>query len=346
VQRLETPIGDFRIGGGWGTSTAVAVVQPVVDVARARYGAGAARRAADAARIGTRRLEDELETAAVEAFLDVVAIDARLEATGAFIESLEARLAEAAAKVTEGRALAAEALKVRLVLERAEQDQLALGARREVAVLALGHAVGLDDGVEPVWDASVPAVADAAFGALVAEAVGRRADVAALDARLEAASLRRRSVAAEMYPTVDLTASWSRDSGNAFTATGRAAAMIGVTWTPFAAGTRAPRAAAAEQEILALRAERRELERAVAREIRAALAGLEIARGAVDVGERGVEQAGETLRVEQERFRAGRITTNELLEAESALRDERTRRDLARLDVVRAAARLELATGR
>jgi len=117
VQRLDTPIGAFRIGGGWGTSTSVAVVQPIVDVAGARYGAGAARREADAADRGARRFEQELETAAVEAFLDVVAIDARLGATGAFIASLRGRLAEAEAKVAEGRALPAEALKVRLALE-------------------------------------------------------------------------------------------------------------------------------------------------------------------------------------------------------------------------------------
>jgi len=91
-----------------------------------------------------------------------------------------------------------------------------------------------------VWDGAVTDAPAEPLKALVAEAVGRRADVAALDARLEAADLRRRAVRAELYPTVDLTASWSRDSGSAFASQGRGAATIGVTWTPFAAGTRAP----------------------------------------------------------------------------------------------------------
>jgi outer membrane protein TolC len=80
-------------------------------------------------------------------------------------------------------------------------------------------------------------------------------------------------------------------------------------------------------------------------EVRSALAELVTARAAVGVAERGVEQAGETLRVEAERHAAGRSTTNDLLDAEAALRRERTTRDLARLDVVRAHLRLALAKG-
>jgi hypothetical protein len=66
---------------------------------------------------------------------------------------------------------------------------------------------------------------------------------------------------------------------------------------------------------------------------------------AVTVGERGVEQATETLRVERERHEAGRATTNDLPEAEPALRNRRTIRDVAKLEVVRAWVRLWLVMG-
>jgi outer membrane protein TolC len=80
-------------------------------------------------------------------------------------------------------------------------------------------------------------------------------------------------------------------------------------------------------------------------EVRDALASLATAREAVTVSDRGVEQATETLRVEGERFGAGRATTNDLLEAEAALRSQRTRLELARLEVVRAWVGLWLAIG-
>jgi outer membrane protein TolC len=80
-------------------------------------------------------------------------------------------------------------------------------------------------------------------------------------------------------------------------------------------------------------------------EIRGALAELATARDAVEVGRRGVEQALETVRVDTERFNAGRLTTNDLLEAEALLREQRTLFEIARLDVVRAWVRLWLAAG-
>ncbi|NOZ95363.1 MAG: TolC family protein, partial [Acidobacteria bacterium] len=83
----------------------------------------------------------------------------------------------------------------------------------------------------------------------------------------------------------------------------------------------------------------------VAVDVRAALAAIVTARGALRVGERGVEQARETLRVERERHASGRATTNDLLEAEARLRDKRTQRDLARLAITRAWLELWLATG-
>ncbi len=119
-----------------------------------------------------------------------------------------------------------------------------------------------------------------------------------------------------------------------------------VTWRPFAAGTRATTAGALAAERDALELDLEEARRAVAVEVRDAVAGLVTAREAVEVGLRGVEQATETLRVERERHEAGRSTTNDLLDAEAAVRDQATRLELARLDVTRAWVRLWLATGR
>ena len=114
---------------------------------------------------------------------------------------------------------------------------------------------------------------------------------------------------------------------------------------PFAAGTRAPRAAAIKAERNAQLAELTEARRGVEVEVKRAVATLVTAREAVDVSTRGVEQASETARVERERNTAGRATTNDLLDAEAELRDQRTRLEVAKLEVVRAWLRLWLAVG-
>ena len=136
-----------------------------------------------------------------------------------------------------------------------------------------------------------------------------------------------------------------RSDGDPFRPESLVTGTVGVTWTPFAAGTRAPRIAALEAEREALSADLEELRRGVEVEVRGALAGLVTARAAVRVRQRGVELASETLRVERERNRAGRSTTNDLLDAESALRRQSTLYDLARLEVLRTWFELALAAG-
>lgn len=62
---------------------------------------------------------------------------------------------------------------------------------------------------------------------------------------------------------------------------------------------------------------------------------LNTARRTEGVARRGVEQVAETLRVERERDAAGRTTANDLLDAEAAVREQRTRQEIARLDIIR-----------
>jgi outer membrane protein TolC len=99
------------------------------------------------------------------------------------------------------------------------------------------------------------------------------------------------------------------------------------------------------EETAALEADYSEATRGVQLEVASVLADLATSTGALRVGEAGIAQAGETLRVERERFDAGRVTANDLLDAEAALQRETTRRDLAVLDIARARLRLALALG-
>jgi len=241
--------------------------------------------------------------------------------------------------------LEADALKVRLVLDNAQQDLTALREARVLATLALGHAVGADRAVEPALPPEAPSVDPGREEDLVRTAIASRSDLAALRAGSKALARRQNAIRAEALPRIDLRGGWSKNTGSVFEADGRSAVSLVMTWNPFAAGTRGPRAAAIDRERLARDADARELERDIVLEVRAAIAGIVTARGALQVGERGVEQAAETLRVEEERFSAGRVTTNDLLEAEAMLRDQETRRDLARLEVARSFHRLDLAVG-
>jgi len=179
----------------------------------------------------------------------------------------------------------------------------------------------------------------------IARALDHRDDLAAAAERVRAIELRRRAVRAEGLPRLDAEAVWTWSDGSPYQDDQWLEAAVRVTWNPFAAGTRAPRAAALAAERSAREADLAEARRGVAVEVSAALADLSSAREALAVSRTGVLQAEETLRIERERYRAGRVTVNDLLEAEAALREQTTRRELAALDLVRAHVRLALAEG-
>jgi outer membrane protein TolC len=342
---LQTPIGSFPFGSSRADTAAVELTQPLFDPVRLLHTNPATHLESDASRLTARRTTDALAAAAGEAYLNVLALEAGIEANRAFVTSLLARLDETEARVVAGRALEADALKIRLTLETAELEVLSLEQRLEVARSDLGRALGMPGSVDaaaaPDWVRRPLPTPDAALDL----ALAARPDLAALDLSADAVDRRRAAVTAEMIPRLDARVGWTWTDGSPYTEDNWVEGAVVVSWRPFAAGTRAPRAAALSAERDALRADLAEARRAVEIEVRDQLARLVTAREAVDVSRRGVEQATETVRVERERNAVGRTTTNELLQAEAELRDQNTRLEIARLEVVRAWLRLWLAIG-
>jgi outer membrane protein TolC len=341
---LATPIGELPFGESRQRSAGVEVVQPLLVPSRLLWSAPASRSEAEAVHAQADHGLRQLAASAAAAHLDVLALDARIDATRAHVGNLGARLAEVEEMVAAGRALPADALKLRLALEQAEQDLLSLRLHRAPALAALALAVGSSGPVEPLpvpeLGRAVPDEAEA-----IAAALACRHDLAALRAALTALEQRRGAVRAELLPRLDARATWSWSDGSPYTEDSWIEGAVTLTWTPFAAGTRGPRAAALGAEQRARQAELEELRRSIEIEVRTAIADLTAARAAGQVAEQGVAYAAETLRVERERHLAGRATTNDLLEAEVRLHERRTTRDLARLEVVSARVRLWFATG-
>ncbi len=342
---LVTPLGSFPFGDARSENAAIELRQPILDPSRMLYANKAARAEARSARLSSERTRQQLAAGAADAYLEVLAIDARRAANLAFITSLEVSLDEMQARVDSGRALESDALKIRQALERAELEQIALDEGRAVATATLAQAIGADHAVEPApapdWtDRPTPA-----GDPTIERALANRTDLAALAAAGDALDRRRAAIRAEAIPRLEGRASWIWTSGSPYEQDQWIEGAVVFNWVPVASGTRAPRAASVAAERDAVKLEIGETRRTIAIEVRAALARLRSAREGVAVGVRGIEQATETLRVERERHAAGRITTNNLLEAEAALRSQRTLYELARLEVVRSWVGLWLATG-
>ena len=343
---LETPIGDFVFTNTRLESLGVSLRQPVFDPVRMLYTSKAARRDAEAEQAFSLRADQLNAREASAAFLEVSKIDAAMVSTRIFIAALKERLRETDAKVEEGSALGVQTMKVRLALDSAKQELHALEQMRAVATRRLGASVGVDAPVEarPISIAFLPRSPDTEQ--LVEIALRSRFDLRGLELEVEAASLRRSAVKAELIPKVEAGLSWSRTTGSVLDEQGWWEWGASLVWRPLASATRFRRASAAGREAQARQKDFEATRRTVKVEVVSALSEVEIARSAYRVAERGVELAREALRVERARYEAGRVTVNDLLEAEASLREQSTRRDIARLDFIDAWIRLNLAVGR
>jgi outer membrane protein TolC len=343
--QLVTPVGGFEFGAMGRNVLDVELVWPLLDAPRLFHEAPARRHEADAARRTATRRSAALAAEAAGWFFDVLGLEARLEANASFVRSLTARLGEVAARVEVGRAVEADRLRLSLALADARQTELVLREARGVAALALGHAVGRDEAVEPRFHAGVvppllPPEAEA-----VAAALERRADLQALVSRRQAAERRIGSVSAELVPRLEARGAWRFDDGSGLRPDSYFEATLSATWVPFAGGARSVRAAARRAEAAALGHELQELRRAIAMDVRRALADFRVAEGERALAQVGVGEAEETARVSQARYGEGRETVNDLLENEAVLRDRRARLALADLARGRAWVALRLATG-
>ncbi|MCG8459686.1 MAG: efflux RND transporter permease subunit, partial [Holophagales bacterium] len=280
---FDTPLGSFTLGERGSTSLASSLTQPVFDPAALLYTAPAAREAAVSSREASLRARQELRAEAASAWLLVLAIDARVTATDAFVESLSARLEEMQARVRAGRVLEADALQIQLDLESAQLDRVQLLENRRVAVRDLARTVATAGDAEPNWDGSFDRDATPGLAEAVERALASRPDVLGAEALARALELQAKAVRAERLPRVEARATWIVSDGDPFQPEELLQANLGITWVPFASGTRAPRMAAASERARAARADLLELRRGVRVEVRQALADLASSRQALEV---------------------------------------------------------------
>ncbi len=343
--RFTTPLGEFTLGDRTSSFANFTLVQPLLDPAHRFHAVPAAAQEAGAARAQAERAQQQLAVEAANRFVSVLEIDARLAATTTYIASLEARLSESQTRVAAGRALEADTLKVQLELDAALLDRTTLVLLRDLTIRDLGLSVGQEGVVEPRFDGQFDRGLVVTPEELIAQAVARRGDLAALAATAEALKQRAAAVRGERWPRLEANANWLLSDGAALRPDELLSAGLRVSWRPLAAGTRKPQAAALLAQATAVLAQHRDLQREIELAVRTAWAKLVRARATVSVRQSGIGLASETLRVERERHASGRATTNDLLVAEAQLRQERTEHALAQFAVLRAWIELGSAVG-
>ena len=298
--------------------------------------AARAERGAAAEDIETARADLRLEI--TRAFWALVTARESEQVLDRSVKNLDVHLSDLRARLDQGLippndVLTAEA-------QRARRHGLLIEASntRAIAEADLRRLIGGEGALAPVEPA--------ASGPTATEPGGRvRPERRALDQRLTAARARERAVQAQFKPQVSFAAGYdyARPNPRIFPRAGRWDdswdVSVNGSWTLWDGGRRAAERAEATALARAIEARTADFDRSAAFEVEARRLDLDSARALIAAADAGIRAAEEARRVVDERYRAGVVTSTDVLDAELALLQ-------AQLDRTRAVAAARLAEAR
>lgn len=307
----------------------------------------AARSGANAAEAGGRTARVEAKYQAEDAWFQALQTENQLDIAIAQAHSLEARAETAKVAVAGGAALANDELKAELALARAQQTVIQVRTLRDAARGRLGLWTGSGGTpVRPVGEPDGPPEVPADVGALVDQALAQRADLAALRATIAGADRSAHAASLDRLPQLAAVAAYVHTEGQgAFAEPNAGYVGLNLDWTAFAWGARDAALDGARASADQARAQLAAAEAGVRLEVTTRADALTAAVAAWDVAARSVSQAEDSLRIQDTLHLAGSGTMNDLLDAEAALVEARSRTATALYDAHRAAAALERAVG-
>jgi len=282
------------------------------------------RESLKASALAVKNARDLVVQAVGNAYLQIIAEDARITATQAEIKADQAVLDNASRRHDAGTAIGIDVLRSQVELKQRQQQLVAVQNQFEKDKLTLARIIGLPTGqafnvADP--SVSIPLEAVSLKDALD-KAYSHRPDYLAAKSKVAAAQFALQSARAERYPT--LTASgYYGDQGirlldnshGVFMATGS------IGFNIFDGGRIKADILQNDSELRNRRNEYDNLRGQIDFEVRSALLDLNSSQQQVDVAQSNVQLAQQSLQQSQDRFSAGVTNTVEVVQAQQAVAD-------------------------
>ena len=282
----------------------------------------------------------------IKTYYGLLLTRAKLKVAEDAVSTAEADVKRARDLVETGIVVQSDLLAARVQLSRFRQEQIQLGGELSTAVAALNVALGLPIDTPQQLSAEL---ADRRFTVdaldeLSSRALQNRPDYQQAVLSAQAESARLHGARGEWLPRVDAFVTAGRSSEHFTNGSGDYAAGATVSFTLLDAGRKSRIARASAARSIA-NAEEEQLANQIRFEVVRAFQQYVAARERLVVVAEVSAQASETLRIVQDRYRAGITTITELLHAETALVQARSDVLAARYDQYLGYANVLLATG-
>ena len=335
-----TPIGDFssRLSGQW---TLFDSFQNLQQVRRSKLAEKAAQQQLD-------RADQELVYRVVEAYYAVLLAQKELQVAEASLKTAEAVEERGRARVASGITVEADLLTAQTQTAVRRQDVIRArnGLALARAALALAAGLSADSPIEPTDALAERTLDKSTMAELEERALAHRLDLQRVQTEQEAQQTNLSAAKAAYGPRVNVFGSWQTDSPSpGWNGGNNWMGGVEVQFDIFDGGARRARIAREKATADRVAAMRDGLRDRIRLEVRSAWYDLDTARQQVEVSRAAIAQAGESLRINQDRYESGLSTVTELLRAEEAAHRAQTDYWDAVYRVHTGLARLELATG-
>lgn len=322
--------------------------QPLYDAGKTARGIRLAMLGKDAAAEDVRRAKMDSVAGVARAYYSAQLFAAQWKVTELAQRSAEADLERAQARLAAGMATEVDVLSVKVHLAAIQEQQIRIGANLEVAQAALNDAIGLplETPHRLTTALTVLAAPGAELAAVEESAASQRPEQRQAKIGKDAAELSMAEARSNLLPQVAMHAGFEAERQRFYDRGGANwLVAIGVRWNLFNGNADKARIEESRAAASKAAAEQKRAESAVRLEVRRAYADWKAAEHRIVSASATVTEAEESLRITQNRYGAGLSTISDVLRAEAALLDTRTRHLAAIHDQRLAAAMLELAAG-
>ena len=335
-----TPIADFssRFSGQW---TLFDSLQNFQQFRRAKLAEQAAQQQLD-------RADQELVFRTIEAYYAVLRSKREVQVAEASVKTAEAVEQRGRVRVEGGVVVAADLLTAQTQTALRRQELIRARNDSSLARVALALTTGLpaDTSLEPVDALTEQTLEDVSAAEWEERALAHRPDLERVQTEQAAQQTNVGAAKAAYGPRVNLFGSWQTDSPSlGWNGGNNWVGGVEVQIDIFDGGAKRARVAREKATADRVAAMHDLLRDRIRMDVRSAYYDLDAARQQVGVARAAIEQAKESLRINQDRYETGLSTVSELLRVEEAEHRAQTDYWDAVYRVRVGAARLELAAG-
>lgn len=288
----------------------------------------------------------DLKLTVAEAYVAVFRARRALEVADANVTSLKSHADDVKAMYDKQGVAQSDVLAAEVALANATQQQLRAANALHLATAAYNRWVGqpLDRTPDLVAPAA-NATASEPLDQLIAQAIERRPELAAVSAQQSGLEEAARSERALGLPQVVLHAGYNHVDNMILDRENFASVGIGFQWRLFDSGQMQARTSALRSRARAAQLRLEELRSQVRLDVETAYYNRQEASARIRAAAAAVAQAVENLRMAKELYGSGLDTNNQVLDAETLNVIAATNRDDARFDALIAQYRLQRAIG-